>query len=245
MARIRDNQRRSRARRKEYLQELEAKNRECEQAGVQASAEVQQAAKKVLEENRRLRALLRQQGYADAQIDSMPLDLESYTAAGAAQVLENVLSSRKRCLSRSPPDHHNGMHQPATPASTASSTSQPISYSRYSTPSSSIQHYPSPQSTVSVPNMMPTAVPKMEGPHRSALAQEYRMTTDDVAWFQEQYRRVQQPCAPTSMADTSSCYTAADAIRIMNPHLEPELDDLAPTAYPVPNPDMIYMMRSG
>ncbi|KAF2083285.1 hypothetical protein K490DRAFT_18352, partial [Saccharata proteae CBS 121410] len=61
-ARIRDNQRRSRARRKEYLQELETKYRNCEQKGVEASAEIQAAAKRVLEENRRLRALLRQQG---------------------------------------------------------------------------------------------------------------------------------------------------------------------------------------
>ncbi|KXL43590.1 hypothetical protein M433DRAFT_69513, partial [Acidomyces richmondensis BFW] len=64
LARIRDNQRRSRARRKEYLQELESKYRQCEQLGVEASAEIQAAAKKVVEENRRLRALLKQQGFS-------------------------------------------------------------------------------------------------------------------------------------------------------------------------------------
>ncbi|KAF2459235.1 hypothetical protein BDY21DRAFT_275531, partial [Lineolata rhizophorae] len=61
-ARIRDNQRRSRARRKEYLQELEGKFRNCQQLGVEASAEIQAAARKVLEENKRLRSLLRQKG---------------------------------------------------------------------------------------------------------------------------------------------------------------------------------------
>ncbi len=40
LARIRDNQRRSRQRRKEYLTELEVKYRSCEQIGAEASAEV-------------------------------------------------------------------------------------------------------------------------------------------------------------------------------------------------------------
>lgn len=55
LARVRDNQRRSRARRKEYLQELESKLRKCEAAGVQASIDIQLAARGVTEENARLR----------------------------------------------------------------------------------------------------------------------------------------------------------------------------------------------
>lgn len=54
-ARIRENQRRSRARRKEYLQELEQKLRKCEQAGVKASVDIQLAARGVALENQRLR----------------------------------------------------------------------------------------------------------------------------------------------------------------------------------------------
>ncbi|MCJ1455915.1 hypothetical protein MMC28_006272 [Mycoblastus sanguinarius] len=54
-ARVRENQRRSRARRKEYLQELEAKIRKCETLGVQASMDIQIAARGVAEENTRLR----------------------------------------------------------------------------------------------------------------------------------------------------------------------------------------------
>ena len=54
-ARIRENQRRSRARRKEYLQELEQKIRQCEQAGLNASVDIQLAARGVAEENQRLR----------------------------------------------------------------------------------------------------------------------------------------------------------------------------------------------
>lgn len=54
-ARIRENQRRSRARRKEYIQELEQKLRKCEQAGVKASVDIQLAARGVALENTRLR----------------------------------------------------------------------------------------------------------------------------------------------------------------------------------------------
>ena len=57
-SRIRDNQRRSRARQKEYIHELEEKVQACERLGVQASLEIQQAARNVLEENKQLRALL-------------------------------------------------------------------------------------------------------------------------------------------------------------------------------------------
>ncbi|KAL8790065.1 MAG: hypothetical protein Q9213_000767 [Squamulea squamosa] len=53
--RIRDNQRRSRARRKDYILELEEKVRGFEQRGVEASAEIQTAARKVVEENLELR----------------------------------------------------------------------------------------------------------------------------------------------------------------------------------------------
>ncbi|KFY31386.1 hypothetical protein V493_01156 [Pseudogymnoascus sp. VKM F-4281 (FW-2241)] len=60
--RIRNNQRRSRARRKDYLQEIERQLRQCELTGVEASPEIQSAARKVLDENRRLRTLLVQHG---------------------------------------------------------------------------------------------------------------------------------------------------------------------------------------
>ena len=53
--RVRENQRRSRARRKEYLEELEAKLRGYETLGVQASIDIQLSARAVLAENVRLR----------------------------------------------------------------------------------------------------------------------------------------------------------------------------------------------
>ena len=54
-ARVRENQRRSRARRKEYLEELEARLRNYESLGVQASMDIQLSARAVLAENARLR----------------------------------------------------------------------------------------------------------------------------------------------------------------------------------------------
>ncbi|KAF9739363.1 hypothetical protein PMIN01_01997 [Paraphaeosphaeria minitans] len=68
LARIRDTQRRSRARRKEYMHELEARLRDYEQVGIKASAELQSATRKVLDENRRLRALLHKRGVPDSDI---------------------------------------------------------------------------------------------------------------------------------------------------------------------------------
>jgi hypothetical protein len=59
---------RSRARRKEYLQELEAKLRGCEQVGIEASSEIQIAARRVVEENRKLRLLLHDRGVSEAEV---------------------------------------------------------------------------------------------------------------------------------------------------------------------------------
>ncbi|KAG6001574.1 hypothetical protein E4U43_001296 [Claviceps pusilla] len=68
LARIRDNQRRSRARRREYLQELEQRLRACELQGIEASTEVQIAARRVADENTKLRELLHKHGVTDDYI---------------------------------------------------------------------------------------------------------------------------------------------------------------------------------
>ncbi|KAL9080780.1 MAG: hypothetical protein Q9157_000567 [Trypethelium eluteriae] len=106
LARVRDNQRRSRARRKEYLAELENKIRTCQQLGVQATAEVQAVARRVLDENKRLRALLREKGATQWEIDgyigtqstdnNMPKE-EVSQFSGAPVILEDLLSHRRPC----------------------------------------------------------------------------------------------------------------------------------------------------
>ena len=67
-ARIRDNQRRSRARRKEYIQELEQRLQQFETLGVEATREVQLAGRKVAAENAALRSLLRTRGITDEEV---------------------------------------------------------------------------------------------------------------------------------------------------------------------------------
>lgn len=66
-SRIRDNKRRFRLRRKEYVADLERSLRQLRQQGVQATREVQLSARRVAKENVLLRSLLRSYG-ADEKV---------------------------------------------------------------------------------------------------------------------------------------------------------------------------------
>jgi len=68
-ARNRENQRRSRARRKDYVAGLESRIRRFEREGVQATAEVQAAARRVKEENALLRGLLALAGVSTRRVE--------------------------------------------------------------------------------------------------------------------------------------------------------------------------------
>ncbi|KAK5731438.1 hypothetical protein LTR17_011400 [Elasticomyces elasticus] len=97
LARI-HNQRRSRALRKEYLNELEAKVRRCRQTEAKASWELQTAARKVSEENQQLRQLLRQQGLSDIEIEGYLPRPESSQYPGATTIaLQSMIEQRKTC----------------------------------------------------------------------------------------------------------------------------------------------------
>ncbi|TQS33537.1 hypothetical protein Golomagni_06114, partial [Golovinomyces magnicellulatus] len=102
LARIRENQRRSRAKRKEYVQELERRLRTYELQGVEATAEVQVAARRVAEENKKLRELLREHGYSDDYImhylktSTQHQDgLVSQGSASGIQALEQTMVTRR------------------------------------------------------------------------------------------------------------------------------------------------------
>ncbi|KAF3169460.1 hypothetical protein EYR41_007678 [Orbilia oligospora] len=75
--RIRNNQRRSRAKHKELVNSLQQRLREYEAQSIQASAEMQRAARKVALENKRLRMLLQQKGVSSAEVDRYVSSFES------------------------------------------------------------------------------------------------------------------------------------------------------------------------
>ncbi|KAI9809351.1 MAG: hypothetical protein M1825_002643 [Sarcosagium campestre] len=70
LARIRDNQRRSRAKRKQHMQEMQSRLRDFELRGVAASTTIQVAARRVAEENTKLRELLSLCGVTSAGIEA-------------------------------------------------------------------------------------------------------------------------------------------------------------------------------
>ncbi|KAI0429003.1 hypothetical protein F5Y09DRAFT_311468 [Xylaria sp. FL1042] len=67
-ARLRRNQRNSRARKQAYIQDLEKRWNECVRLGAQATVEMQREARRVQEENGLLRTLLHKQGLDDTTI---------------------------------------------------------------------------------------------------------------------------------------------------------------------------------
>lgn len=67
-ARLRRNQRNSRARKQEYVQDLERRWSECVRLGVQASIEIQREARRIQEENEVLRSFLHEVGISDEAI---------------------------------------------------------------------------------------------------------------------------------------------------------------------------------
>ncbi|RPA79035.1 hypothetical protein BJ508DRAFT_416232 [Ascobolus immersus RN42] len=87
--RLRENQRRSRARKKEYIASLEERLRNCQKMGVEANIELQNAARKVLFENYRLKELLRIKNVDEDEIDAF-LQAAPETGDGPYEVERNL-----------------------------------------------------------------------------------------------------------------------------------------------------------
>ena len=68
LSRIRENQRRSRAQRRDYVKDLEKRLQQAESRDAQANIELQAAARKVAKENTLLKSLLRKIGVTDAAV---------------------------------------------------------------------------------------------------------------------------------------------------------------------------------
>ncbi|KAK3112224.1 hypothetical protein LTR53_011740 [Teratosphaeriaceae sp. CCFEE 6253] len=225
LARIRDNQRRSRARRKEYLSELEVKYRSCEQIGAEASAEIQAAARRVLDENKRLRELLKQQGLSESVIDGFLSDRPQNPQYPSASTLalEDMIGQRRVCRPGSECDSSSSAgtwQQGPAPSQTA-----PIVQAR---PPPRITNAPfgeaSPLSSCSSSKNTPgsmhlAALPPQPSPYGTdslpdLSSMDHGLMYDDAfAWS-----------LPVSN-DSSSCYVAAEVIRNMKPDAGYELED--------------------
>ena len=227
LARIRDNQRRSRARRKEYLSELEVKYRNCEETGAEASREIQQAARRVLNENKRLRELLRQQGLSDSEIDgflSERPENPQYPAATTV-ALEGMIGQRRPCRpgsgcesSSSNSNRQQGAglavggpvtdaSQPPPPRQVARPSLHQRDNSTRSTPSSSIQT----PSTAQLPALQPQPQQFAMEPLPQLPSIDPNLGYGDNFMWDPHYA-----IPHTSVStDSSSCYVAAEAIRII------------------------------
>ncbi|KAF2108312.1 hypothetical protein BDV96DRAFT_263217 [Lophiotrema nucula] len=92
--RIRENQQRSRARRKDLIESLQKRVHHYELNGVKATQEVQHAARRVVRENEQLRSLLALRGVSREEVDSYLRSLNHSNPVNdshAASVKTNVL----------------------------------------------------------------------------------------------------------------------------------------------------------
>jgi hypothetical protein len=86
-ARLRRNQRNSRARKQAYVQDLEDRWSGCVKLGAQATVEMQREARRVQDENRLLRAVLHRRGFDDRAIQlAMDEERQASTTGGTSQL---------------------------------------------------------------------------------------------------------------------------------------------------------------
>jgi hypothetical protein len=219
------------------MHELEAKLRSYEQIGIEASSEIQYAARRVVEENRKLRSLLHERGVSEAEV---------------AAALEGT--SDRHYKHTSTANRLHAMLEPRTNNSLTSSTSSPVpSYTRaasMSRPVPSLPHVtvppsrpttlscndsPSPTSVVSsMGTPPPTSYPAMlyTTPMKPSTVQ---IKSEHVQYdypYEQAYSSAwayssdcNYTAEPASYYNNASCVDAANIIRTMRPSLGPELED--------------------
>jgi hypothetical protein len=208
--------------------------------GVSASTEIQAAAKGVVEENRRLRNLLKAYGVSDAEIDSA----SGTQGSAAADMLEAMASARQPC---GPGDGCQPLIDPIQPLQPAPFV--PSQLDRQ--PTAQHESFTGPHSAVSTPQYMnqlasPTsnsdcgqASGTLYSP--SNYSQSYGLPTGVYSTHTGGHQNPQNPAtgatAPNLEAHydysgQSSCQIAAESIRTFSPtagyELEQELGCRAP-----------------
>ncbi|KAK9463603.1 uncharacterized protein V1516DRAFT_668236 [Lipomyces oligophaga] len=89
LARIRENQRRSRARKREYVSDLETKIKSCQEEGLQLNVQIQRTARRIVEENKKLRELLSRVGVDEWAV-------EQYLKSNSGAEFQSYLSRRQQ-----------------------------------------------------------------------------------------------------------------------------------------------------
>ncbi|KAJ4301587.1 hypothetical protein N0V90_003680 [Kalmusia sp. IMI 367209] len=226
--------RRSRARRKEYLQELEAKLRDCEQVGIEASAEIQSAARRVLDENRKLRALLHERGVSDSDIVMAMGGLgdRTYDQISAAPslnaMLERRITSNGPAFTTSPISPHSSNtritpHTPAVPPLAIPVTrSAALSSNDSPSPHSIVSSMGTPPTFHGTPYLHPHLTPAPESKPEDVPPYLPYDQSFQNAWPQQHNQ--QYVADPTSYYNTSSCVDAANIIRTMRTDAGAELE---------------------
>lgn len=113
-ARIRDNQRRSRARHRDYVEEMKARIREYERRDAQATLDMRHAARAVALENSRLRSLLASHGITSDEVEMHLGSFHRHETPTSARAVGTGTGTGPAAVA---PEH--GQHQPDN-ASTAS-----------------------------------------------------------------------------------------------------------------------------
>jgi hypothetical protein len=228
---------RSRARRKEYLQELEAKLRGCEQVGIEASSEIQTAARRVVEENRKLRLLLHDRGVSEAEVMMTlggPPDI-AYDQISAVPTLTAMLDRRITCntlpsTSSAVPSHLRAVSMPRQLPSVP-----PLSISVPRSTALSCNDSPSPSSIVSsmgtpppvsyaVPSYITPVTPPAPGIKSEDVryGYSYDQSYNNTWHYSNEYNMVAEP---STYYNTSSCVDAANIIRTMRSDASHEIEN--------------------
>ncbi|KAK9334025.1 hypothetical protein V1520DRAFT_783 [Lipomyces starkeyi] len=101
LARIRENQRRSRARKREYVADLETKIRSCQEEGLQLNIQIQRTARRVVDENRKLRELLSKVGVDERMVEDWLRNKESgeyEIGLARRKEEEDILKAKHPCI---------------------------------------------------------------------------------------------------------------------------------------------------
>lgn len=210
------------------MQELETKLRNCEQMGVTASAEIQGAARKVLEENKRLRALLRERGIPEADIvAAMGANDQSLEEASSAAMLSTKLNQRRCCNgdTECPPVSCNGQTQSNIPSYNVQSPGlDPTKAVDSATSPSSLA-----PSSVNTPPPFPqpfpyiSTVPDREFNGAEGIQQTaYVDQNPNLVYPYSQEANYDTP--PVAYGNSSSCTYAANIIRTMREDVGAELE---------------------